>query len=120
MVLSPESAQGPTIMIPQFPSASLLSRVRSHSSVPVLDEPRARITASGMGCRLVQMVLAVYLIPAFLVVLLVGALGILTVCLVQLFIQAPRVVLRKATHFSSGAIPAHARVAGPTDKHLLA
>ena len=72
-------------MIPQFPSASSLSRVRSHSAVPVLDEPRARITASGLGCRLVQMVLALYLIPAFLVVLLVGAVGILTIGLVRLF-----------------------------------
>jgi hypothetical protein len=87
MVLSPESAQGPIIMISQFPSASSLSSVRSHGSVPVLDEPRARITLSGLGCRLVQMVLALYLIPAFLVVLLVGAVGILTIGLVRLFIR---------------------------------
>ena len=73
-------------MIPQFPSASSLSGVRSHSAVPMLGEPRARITASGLGCRLVQMVLALYLIPAFLVVLLVGAVGILTIGLVRLFI----------------------------------
>jgi hypothetical protein len=87
MVLSPELAQGPVIMIPQFPSASSLSRVRSHGSVPVLDEPRARITVSGLGCRLVQMVLALYLIPAFLIVMLVGAVGILTIGLVRLFIR---------------------------------
>jgi hypothetical protein len=74
-------------MIPQFPSASSLSPVRSHSSVPVLDEPRPRITASGLGCRLVQMVLALYLIPAFLVVLLVGAVGILAIGLVRLFMR---------------------------------
>jgi hypothetical protein len=72
-------------MIPQFPSASSLSGVRSHSSVPVLDEPRARITASSLGCRLVQMVLALYLIPALLVVLLVGAVGIVTIGLIRLF-----------------------------------
>jgi hypothetical protein len=53
----------------------------------MLDEPRARITLSGLGCRLVQMVLALYLIPAFLVVLLVGAVGILTIGLVRLFIR---------------------------------
>ena len=87
MVLSPESAQGPTIMIPQFPSAGSLSGIPSHSAVPMLGEPRARITASGLGCRLVQMVLAVYLIPAFLVVLLVGAVGILTIGLVRLSIR---------------------------------
>jgi hypothetical protein len=74
-------------MVPQFPSASSLSRVHSHSSVPVLDEPRARITASGLGCRLIQMVFALYLIPAFLVVLLVGAVGILTIGLVRLVIR---------------------------------
>jgi hypothetical protein len=72
-------------MIPQFPSASSLSHVPSHSSVPVLDEPRARVTASGLGCRLVQMVLTLYLIPAFLVVLLVGAVGIVTIGLLRLF-----------------------------------
>jgi hypothetical protein len=74
-------------MIPQFPSASALPGVRSHSPVPVLDEPRARITTSSLGCRLVQMVLALYLIPAFLVVLLVGAVGVLTIGLVRLFIR---------------------------------
>jgi hypothetical protein len=74
-------------MIPQFPSASSLSRVRSQGSVPVLDQPRARIMVSGLGCRLVQTVLALYLIPAFLVVLLVGAVGILTIGLVRLFIR---------------------------------
>lgn len=72
-------------MIPQFPSASSLSRVRSHGVVPVLDEPRARITVSGLGCRLVQTALALYLIPAFLMVLLVGAVGIVTIGLVRLF-----------------------------------
>ena len=72
-------------MIPQFPSSSSLARVHSQSAVSVLDEPRARITASGLGCWLVQTVLALYLIPAFLVVLLVGAVGLLTIGLVRLF-----------------------------------
>jgi len=74
-------------MIPQFPSVSSLSRIRSHSSVSVLNESPARITASSLVCRLVQMVLALYLIPAFLAVLLVGAVGILTIGLVRLFIR---------------------------------
>ena len=74
-------------MIPQFPSASSLTHVRSHRSVPVLDESRARITASSLGCRLVQVVLALYLIPALLVVLLVGAVGILIIGLARLFIR---------------------------------
>ena len=73
------------MMIPQFPSASSLARVHSHGSVPVLkDEPRPRITASSLGCRLIQMVMALYLIPAVLVVLLVGAVGILAIGLVRL------------------------------------
>jgi hypothetical protein len=55
--------------------------------MPMLGEPRARITASGLGCKLVQIVLALYLIPAFLVVLLVGAVGILMIGLVRLFIR---------------------------------
>jgi hypothetical protein len=74
-------------MSPQFPSASSLSSVRVRGSVPVLDEPRPRITASGLGRRLVQMVLALYLIPVFLVVLLVGAVGILAIGLVRLFMR---------------------------------
>jgi hypothetical protein len=74
-------------MIPQSPSASLLSGVRSHSSVSVLDAPHARITAGGVGCRLIQMVLALYLVPAFLVVVLVGVVGILTIGLVRIFIH---------------------------------
>ena len=72
-------------MIPQFPSASSLPRVPSHGTVPLLEESRARITAGGLGYRLVQMVLALYLVPAFLAVLLVGAAGMLMVGLVQLF-----------------------------------
>jgi hypothetical protein len=74
-------------MIPQFPSVSTLSHVRSHSSVSVIDESPARITASSLLCRLVQIFLALYLIPAFLAVLLVGAVGTLTIGLVRLFIR---------------------------------
>ena len=74
-------------MIPQFPSASSLTHFRSHSSVPVLDETRAPVTASSLACRLVRMVLAVYLIPAFLIVSLVGAVGILIIGLARLFIR---------------------------------
>jgi hypothetical protein len=74
-------------MISQLPSANSLSGVRSSSSVSVLDKPRARITVSGLGCRFVQVVLALYLAPAVLVVLVVGAVGILTSGLVRLFIR---------------------------------
>jgi hypothetical protein len=45
------------------------------------------------------MALALFLIPAFLIVLLVGAVGILTVGLVQPFIPDSRVILRKTTTF---------------------
>jgi hypothetical protein len=38
-----------------------------------------RWTIQGLACRFVQIILALYLIPAVLVVFLVGALGILIV-----------------------------------------
>jgi len=87
MVLSPKAAQGPTIMIPQFPSASSLTHIRAQSSVSVLDESHARIKAISFACRLVQMVLALYLIPAFLIVSLVGAVGMLTIGSIRLCIR---------------------------------
>jgi hypothetical protein len=53
----------------------------------MLDESHARIRASSLACRLVQMVLALYLIPAFLIVSLVGAVGMLTIGLIRLCIR---------------------------------
>ena len=42
-------------------------------------------TGTNLVCRLVQIALALYLIPAFLIVLLVGAVGMLVVGMVRLF-----------------------------------
>jgi hypothetical protein len=71
-------------MIPQFPSVSSFSHARSHSSVSVLGRSCAPATKSSLGCRLIQMTLALYLIPAFLIVLLVGVVGIVLVGVVRL------------------------------------
>ena len=42
-------------------------------------------TSTNLACRLVQIALALSLIPAFLIVLLVGAVGMLVVGMVRLF-----------------------------------
>jgi len=40
-----------------------------------------------LACRLVQLILALYLIPAILIVFLVGALGIMIVGLVRILVR---------------------------------
>ena len=55
------------------------------SASPVLDGSCAPWTSANLACRLVQIALALYLIPAFLIVLLVGAVGMLVVGMVRLF-----------------------------------
>jgi len=71
-------------MIPQSRLVSPFSHSRSYSSVLGLGEPCSP-SKSSLGCRLVQMTLALYLIPAFLIVLLVGAVGILVVGVIRFF-----------------------------------
>ena len=51
----------------------------------VLGGSCAPSTSTNLACRLVQIALALYLIPAFLIVLLVGAVGMLVVGMVRLF-----------------------------------
>jgi hypothetical protein len=71
-------------MIPQSRLVSPFSRSRSYSSVLGLGESCSP-SKSSLGCRLIQMTLALYLIPAFLIVLLVGAVGILIVGVIRFF-----------------------------------
>ena len=52
---------------------------------PVLGGSCPPSTGTNLVCRLVQIALALYLIPAFLIVLLVGAVGMLVVGMVRLF-----------------------------------
>ena len=71
-------------MIPRFRLVSSLSHSRSYGSVLGLGESCAP-SKSSLGCRLIQMTLALYLIPALLIVLLVGAVGILVVGVIRFF-----------------------------------
>lgn len=71
-------------MIPQSRLVSPFSHSRSYSSVLGLGESCSP-SKSSLRCRLIQMTLALYLIPAFLIVLLVGAVGILVVGVIRFF-----------------------------------
>jgi hypothetical protein len=57
------------------------------SASPVLGGSCAPSTSTNLASRLVQIALALYLIPALLIVLLVGAVGMLVVGMVRLFIR---------------------------------
>ncbi len=72
-------------MIPQSRLVSPFSHSRSYSTVLGLSESCSPSKKSSLGCRLIQMSLALYLIPAFLIVLLVGAVGILLVGVIRFF-----------------------------------
>jgi len=72
-------------MITQSRLVSPFSHSRSSSSVLGLGESCSPSEKSSLGCRLIQMTLALYLIPAFLIVLLVGAVGILVVGVSRFF-----------------------------------
>ena len=72
-------------MIPQFRLGGPFSHSSSYSSGLGLSESCSPSKKSSLGCRLIQMTLALYLIPAFLIVLLVGAVGILVVGVIRFF-----------------------------------
>ena len=72
-------------MIPQLRLVSPHPHSRSNSSVLGPGESCAPSKESSLGCRLIQMTLALYLIPAFLIVLLVGAVGIMVVGVIRFF-----------------------------------
>ena len=52
---------------------------------PVLGGSCVPSTSTNLACRLVQIALVLYLMPAFLILLLVGAVGVLVVGTVRLF-----------------------------------
>ncbi len=72
-------------MISQSRLVSPFLHSRSSSSVIGLGESCSPSEKSSLRCRLIQMTLALYLIPAFLIVLLVGAVGILVVGVIRFF-----------------------------------
>jgi hypothetical protein len=72
-------------MILQLPLVSLFSRFRSDSSAPSPVNACVSSRATSFGYRLIKISLAIYLIPALLIVLLVGALGVLILGVVRFF-----------------------------------
>lgn len=66
-------------MIFQLPSARVVPGPQATSSTSPLARNTERSTTLGLACRLVQILLALYLIPAVLIALLVGILGIMIV-----------------------------------------
>ena len=71
-------------MIPHFRLSNSFSFSRSYGSVLGLGHSCAPSKRSP-GCRLIQMTLALYLVPALLIVLLVGAVGILVIDVIRSF-----------------------------------
>jgi len=70
-------------MILRFPLINLFSRTRPDGRESLVNKESTPSTASCRGYRLVKIALAIYLIPALLVVLLVGAIGALVVGFVR-------------------------------------
>jgi len=64
-------------MFLQLPLVGLLSRVRSGSSSQADFRILISSGAIGLGCRIIRITLAIYLLPAVLIVFLVGAIGML-------------------------------------------
>jgi hypothetical protein len=64
----------------------------------VLGRSYAPAAKSSPGCRLIQTALALYLIPAFLIVLVAGIVGILVVGMIRFFTHLPSTIVgyRKA------------------------
>ena len=75
--------------MPRLPTKPETSRRRvSQNHAPArcsVGRGPAPSTSTNLVCRLIQIALALYLIPAFLIVLLVGAVGMLVVGMVRLF-----------------------------------
>ena len=103
-----ESELGPQVMIIQLPSvrvapwsqstnstsalAGIITRARKKRMVGQAGKPdllpcrgnTERSTTHSLACRLVQIILALYLIPAVLIAFLVGALGIMIVVVARI------------------------------------
>jgi len=84
VAIPPGSARGPIEMILQLPLINLFSRSRSDGLELLLDKESKRSAAARCGDRFVKSILAIYLIPALLVVLLVGIMGAIVVGFVRL------------------------------------
>ncbi len=74
-------------MIFQVPSARVLPWPQSANSTPVHDRNTERSMPQSLACRLVQIILALYLIPAVLIVFLVGVLGIMIVGVARILLR---------------------------------
>ena len=79
-----ESELGPQVMIIQLPSVRVAPWSQSTNSTSALAGNTQRSTTHSLACRLVQIILALYLIPAVLIAFLVGALGIMIVAVVRI------------------------------------
>jgi hypothetical protein len=75
---------GPEGMIPQLRSVKVVPWFQSTNSTSACSGNSGPSTTPSLACRLVQMILALYLIPAVLVVFLVGALGIMIVTVARI------------------------------------
>ena len=78
------SALGPEVMISQIQSVKIVPWSQSTNSTSALSGSSEPSTSHSLACRLVQIILALYLIPAVLVVFLVGALGIMIVTVARI------------------------------------
>jgi hypothetical protein len=74
-----ESGKGSTVMITQQRSARLQAVTRMSKAMD------NRSVGSDLAGRLIQMALAIYLVPALLLVLVVGGVGMLVVTVGRLF-----------------------------------
>jgi hypothetical protein len=74
-----ESGKGSTVMITQQRSARLQAVTRVSKAMD------NRLDSSDLAGRLIQMALALYLVPALLIVLVVGGVGMLVLTVARLF-----------------------------------
>ena len=87
-------------MVPHSRLLSGVSYVRSYGSVLRPGESCAPTKKRSLGCRLIQMILALYLVPALLIVLLVGAAGILVIGVIRFLTR----LLGTTAAFGSGRL----------------
>jgi len=87
-------------MVPHSRLLNGVSYVRSYGSVLRPGESCAPTKKRSLGCRLIQMILALYLVPALLIVLLVGAAGILVIGVIRFLTR----LLGTTAAFGSGRL----------------
>jgi hypothetical protein len=64
------------------------------------------------ACRLVQIGLALYLLPAFLIVLLVGGVGMLVIAVIRLFADLPGKTVGSTDPLLDGSVCSRSRYGG--------